>query len=197
MSPIIFRVRFTEANAVDCARCHDLLLVRRSIRRIVIGFTSFLAALSPGAMLVSGYLGLETPLTPKVVTVLIPSTNFGLMGVAVQCVQRRTRPDADHLEGLYLLRASMEPRRENFQRFRTWFAHFIPFEASDFLRGNRCEITPLQATLFPEPHERRAEGFFALLPVLPEPVTKVRIELVKDRIGRRFIVAQRDSAAVV
>jgi len=31
----------TEADVVDMTRCHDLLLVRRSIRRVVIGFFVF------------------------------------------------------------------------------------------------------------------------------------------------------------
>jgi hypothetical protein len=52
VEPIVFRDRLTESDAVDTQRCYHLILVRRSIRRVVIGFASFLAAMMLGTMLV-------------------------------------------------------------------------------------------------------------------------------------------------
>jgi hypothetical protein len=103
IEPITFHGRLTEADAVDIQRCHDLLVVRRSIRRVVIGLATFLAALSLGAIAVRGYLGLETPLAPQVVTVVVligwAYLIFGLpleRASQARCAYRRHA--ADHLE---------------------------------------------------------------------------------------------------
>jgi hypothetical protein len=71
VEPLIFRCRLTEADAVDIVRCHDLLTVRRSIRRIVVGFATSLAAISLGAIIVRRYLSLETPLSAQVVAIVV------------------------------------------------------------------------------------------------------------------------------
>jgi hypothetical protein len=56
---------------VDIQWCLDRLMVRRSIRRIVVGLATFLAVLCVGTIVVRRYLGLETPLAPHIVTVVM------------------------------------------------------------------------------------------------------------------------------
>jgi hypothetical protein len=59
--PIVFSGRLTEADVVEIQRFRDLLMVRRSIRWVVIGLASFLVALSLGAIVLRRDEGLETP----------------------------------------------------------------------------------------------------------------------------------------
>ncbi len=69
--PIVFRGRLTEADAVDLMRCYDLMLVRRSIRWVVIVLATVIAALCLCAVLVSRYLGPVMPLAPQLWAVAI------------------------------------------------------------------------------------------------------------------------------
>jgi small-conductance mechanosensitive channel len=103
VEPIIFRDRLTEADVVDITRCSDLLLVRRSIRWLVVGFATLLAALALGVLVVRGYLGLETPVTSKVVSVVVLiGWTYLLFGLprerASQARSAFRRHAADHLE---------------------------------------------------------------------------------------------------
>ncbi len=103
VEPIIFRDRLTEADAVDIQRCHDLLLVRSSVRRVAVGFATLLAALCLGALVVRGYLGQKTPVAPQVVTVVViigwAYLLFGLPRERVSQARRAYRSHAaDYLE---------------------------------------------------------------------------------------------------
>jgi hypothetical protein len=100
-------------------------------------------------------------------------------------------------EAFNFFRLDAEAISDDGQRLRVRLAYLITFDAGNLLGGDRGEVASLQPALLPQTHQRGTERPFAL-PALPlEPAPIARVKLAKDRIRRRFVVAQGDRPAIV
>jgi len=89
-------------------------------------------------------------------------------------------------------RTDAEPIGDSFQRLRVRLPYLVALDAGDLLRGNRREIASLQPPLLPQPHQRGPERPLTLPALLLEPAPVVGVNLIKDRVRRRFVIAEGD-----
>jgi hypothetical protein len=93
-APLLFRGRLTEADVVEIRRCHDLVLIRRSIRWLARGFAILLAGLLVWFMVEKG---------PNVISVVVLTVCLYLLFVlpyerAWSARRHYRRHAADYLE---------------------------------------------------------------------------------------------------
>jgi len=85
-----------------------------------------------------------------------------------------------------------KPIGDGFQRLRMRFLYLVALDAGNLFRGDRLEIVSLQPPLLPQPHQRGPERPLTLPALLLEPAPVVGVNLIKDRVRRRFVIAEGD-----
>jgi hypothetical protein len=110
----------------------------------------------------------------------------------------RVSGETEGSESRDLIGLHLQPAGQAFQRFLLNPLNLPLFDACDGLGGDfGGEVLPAEPPLLAQPPQCRPEALFAQLPPPADASAVIEIELVKQGIGRGFILAQPDRLAIV